>query len=144
MKDAKGHGSDGHGGGQLAAVMQRNPGYGNLQAKADAAKADAAHQAGVSQIGQESPTSRELRMFADNNADLHRQSQVPIQNNLDKKAAKGIYDPTKATKLWGYHADRAAQAYTKQFGSSGDKWHQMFPPAVRREAAANWERANRK
>ncbi len=127
MKDAKGHGSDGHG--AAGAVAQPEP---------------AAHAAGVSQIGQESPQSRELRLFADNDADLHRQSEVPVQNNLDKKAAKGIYDPSKATKLWGYHADRAAQAYTKQFGSSGDKWHQMFPPAVRREAAANWERANRK
>lgn len=116
MKDAKGHGSDPHG----------------------------AHAAGVQEIGQESTTSRELRVFADNSADLHRQSHVPIMNNLAKKSDKGVYDPTKAAKLWGYHADRAAQAYTKQFGSAGDKWHQMFPPAVRREAAANWERANRR
>lgn len=116
MKDAKGHGSDPHG----------------------------AHSTGVNEVGQESSTSRELRMFADNNADLNRQSFQPVMSNLGKRADKGVYDPSKAEKLWGYHADRAAQAYTKQFGSAGDKWHQMFPPAVRREAASHWERANRR
>lgn len=115
MKDAKGHGSDPHG----------------------------AHAAGVQEIGQESAKSRDLRLFADNDADLHRQSEVPVLNNLEKKSAKGIYDPTKAAKLWGYHADRAAQTYAKQMGG-GQPWHQMFPPAVRREAASAWERAHRK
>lgn len=124
MKDAKGHGSDGRGG--------------------SAAAQPAAHASGVAQIGQESADSRELRLFADNNADLHRQSEVPVLNNLEKKSAKGIYDSTQATKLWGYHADRAAQAYAKEHGTPDQPWHQMFSPAVRREAAAHWERDNRK
>lgn len=121
MKDAKGHGSDGRGGA-------------------------AAHAQGVAQVGKvpmtlppESPQSRQLRMFADNDGDLHRQSFQPIVSNLDKKMGKGVYDSSKAATLWGYHADRAAQAYTKQFGDSGQKWHQAFSPAVRKEAAAHWE-----
>lgn len=115
MKDAKGHGSDGRG----------------------------AHQQGVAEIGQESPKSQGLRLFADNNADLHRQSFQPVMDNLAKKADKGIYDPAKATKLWGYHADRAAMAMHKSSGASG-AWHQAYPTSVRREAASHWERANRR
>lgn len=115
MKDALGHGSDPRG----------------------------AHSVGVQSVGQESTTSRELRVFADNDRDLHRQSLQPIRDNLGKKMDKGSYDPAKAEKLWGYHADRAAQAYHKQFGSAGDQWHKMFPPSVRREAASHWERDER-
>jgi hypothetical protein len=121
MKDAKGHGSDARG----------------------------AHAAGVEQVGQqplrqpESPESRELRLFADNDADLHRQSEVPVLQNLGQKMDKGAYDPAKATTLWGYHADRAAQSYVKQFGGATGAGRQTFTPAVRREAAANWEQDHR-
>lgn len=115
MKDAKGHGSDARG----------------------------THSTGVNEIGQESSQSRDLRLFADNDRDLNRQSTQPIRDNLGKKMDKGSYDPSKAEKLWGYHADRAAQAYHKQFGSPGQVWHQAFPTSVRREAAGHWERSER-
>lgn len=115
MKDALGHGSDPRG----------------------------AHSVGVQSVGQESTTSRELRLFADNDRDLHRQSLQPIRDNLGKKMDKGSYDPSKAEKLWGYHADRAAQAYHGQYGSADTPWHKMFPPSVRREAASHWERDER-
>jgi len=134
MKDAKGHGSDARGGGNLP-VVQSNAAY----------ISGPAHQAGVQQVGQrpalppEGPESRELRLFADNDANLNRQSTQPIRDNLGKKMDKGVYDPTLATKLWGYHADRAAQSYAKQFGSADQPWHKMFTPAVRKEAAAHWE-----
>lgn len=119
MKDAKGHGSDARG----------------------------AHQGGVAQVGQiplkpESTDSRELRLFGDNDGNLHRQSFQPVVSNLGKKMDKGVYDAEKATKLWGYHADKAAQAYHKQHGAPGQAWHQMFSPAVRKEAAGHWEREN--
>jgi len=124
-KDALGHGSEQRGGPQAP---------------------DAAHQTGVNLVGHkavslppESSTSRELRLFADNNANLARLSLQPIRDNLGKKMDKGVYDPQKAETLWGYHADRAAQAYVKEHGSPGDKWHAMFPPQVRREAAAHWQ-----
>jgi hypothetical protein len=123
MKDAKRHGSDARG----------------------------AHAGGVEQVGTlpmkpalppESSASRELRLFADNDAQLHRSSMQPIRDNLGKKMDKGVYDPQKAATLWKYHADRAAQEYTKQFGSASDNMHGShgnFSPAVRREAATHWE-----
>lgn len=81
--------------------------------------------------------ANELRLFADNDANLYRQSKQPIEANLDKKMAKGVYDHTKSAVLWGYHADRAAQAYAKQF-PSGQPWHKQFSPETRRAAASSW------
>jgi hypothetical protein len=118
MKDAKGHGSDARG----------------------------AHAQGVEQVGQqplappESAASRELRLFADNDANLHRQSETPIRQNLGQKMDKGVYDPNKAQTLWKYHADRAAESYGKQMGGNGKA---MFSPDVRREAAQHWESETR-
>lgn len=125
-KDAKGHGSDARGGG------------GGAQAPA--------HQGGVNQVGQESDASRDLRMYGDNDSDLYRQSYTPIVNNLGQKMDKGVYDSSSAATLWGYHADRVAQAlgkYNNQSGNDSRPWHQQFPTSVRREAAANWEREER-
>lgn len=105
-----------------------------------------AHQQGVNQVGTmppESDESRELRLFADNDSNLYRQSTTPVMQNLQKKYDADTYDPDKAKTLYGYHADRAAQAYAKEFGGPGQKWHQMFSPEVRREAAAHWESENR-
>lgn len=115
MKDAKGHGSNAKGvhAQKIAALPTK-------------------------QAVQQTGNSRELKMFGDNDGNLYRQSQQPIEANLSKKIAAGTYDHDLATKLWGYHADRAAQAYTKQFGSPGDKWHQMFSPGDRRAAATQW------
>ena len=137
MKDAKGHGSDAHGG---VTVGNNNPEgkFTNLVP---------AHSQGVDQVGaqpkvlpKESTDSRELRLFADNNADLNRQSMQPIRDNLGRKMDKGVYDPEKAATLWKYHADRAAQEYIKQFGSGGPHGsHGSFSPDVRREAATHWE-----
>jgi hypothetical protein len=171
MKDKGGHGSEKRGGGDYApSASSKTPVYNpklqggvrmfgrqptaaesaaNSQAtKNFSALAAGAHSAGVQQVGTkpmlppESSQSRDLRMFADNDADLHRQSLQPVRDNLGKKMDKGVYDPDKATKLWGYHADHAAQSYAKAGGSTGENkapWHQQFSPAVRKEAAANWE-----
>lgn len=83
---------------------------------------------------QENENARELVLYADNDEHLYRTSHQPIIKNLQRKKAKGIYDHEKATKLWGYHADRAAQKYHKEFGSGG-KWHHMFSKADRMKAA---------
>ena len=83
----------------------------------------------------ESEAARELVLHADNDEQLYRSSHQPIIKNLARKKAKGIYDHEKATKLWGYHADRAAQSYHKAHGSSNQKWHQMFSKADRMKAA---------
>jgi hypothetical protein len=140
MKDAKGHGSEARGGG----------GAGNLSdIQGHGSDPRGMHSQGVQQVGtqpkvlpKESTDSRELRLFADNHADLSRQSLQPIRDNLGKKMDKGVYDPEKAATLWKYHADRAAQAYTKEFGSASNNVHGShgnFSPAVRREAAQHWE-----
>lgn len=135
MKDAKGHGSDSKGG---------SPGYnGGNGPKVPTP----AHATGVTQVGQqpmtESNQSRELRLFADNDANLHRQSMQPVRDNLGKKMDKGTYDPQKAEVLWKYHADRAAQAYGEQHGDGRGDGKKIFSPAVRREAAGHWEREER-
>ena len=87
--------------------------------------------------------AKELVLHGDNSQQLEYQSKQPIMMNLAKKHAKGIYDPVKAKKLWGYHADRCALDYCKQFGGKDDKWHEMFKPTDRREAAAHWEQMHR-
>lgn len=83
----------------------------------------------------ESEAARELVLHADNDEQLYRSSHQPIIKNLQRKKAKGIYDHEKATKLWGYHADRAAQSYHKAHGSANQKWHHMFSTDDRRKAA---------
>lgn len=79
--------------------------------------------------------ARELALFAINDGDLYRQQGQPIIANLKRKIAKGVYQPTLALKLWGYLAESAAKKYVKEFGSTGDKWYQMFPPGTRSSAA---------
>jgi nuclear transport factor 2 (NTF2) superfamily protein len=82
--------------------------------------------------------ANELVLYGDNTHHLYTSSHMPIVKNLAKKIKKGTYDHEKAKQLWGYHADRAAKSYHKEFGSPGQKWHQMFTPEHRKEAAAHW------
>lgn len=89
-----------------------------------------------------SAEAHELVLHADNDRHLHHSSHQPIIKNLKKKAKAGKYDSEKAKKLWGYHADRAAQSYHKQHGSGG-KWHHMFSTEHRRQAAAHFEAHHR-
>jgi hypothetical protein len=86
--------------------------------------------------------ARELVLTAYNDNDLYRQSYDPIIKNLQKKVAKGVYDTEMAKKLWGYHADRAAQKYAKEQGD-GTPWNRMFSPATRRAAAEQFEQEAR-
>lgn len=71
----------------------------------------------------------ELHLYGVNDSHLHHHSAQPIIDNLKKKVKKGTYDHEKATKLWRYHADRAADRYKKEFGSG------HFTPATRDMAA---------
>lgn len=87
-----------------------------------------------------SDAAHELMLHADNDSHLYHSSKVPIMKNLLKKKAKGTYDSGLATKLWGYHADRAAQSYHKQFGTKDQPWHQMFSKSDRHQAASHWEK----
>jgi nuclear transport factor 2 (NTF2) superfamily protein len=83
--------------------------------------------------------AKELVLHGDNDGRLEQVSKMPVQRNLSKKYAKGDYKSDLAKKLWGYHADRCAMNYCKEFGGKDDKWHKMFTPAHRKEAAAHWE-----
>ena len=71
----------------------------------------------------------ELHLYATNDSHLHHHSALPIIDNLKRKVKKGTYDHEKATKLWRYHADRAADKYKKEFGTG------HFTPATRDMAA---------
>lgn len=87
----------------------------------------------------------ELAMFIENDSDLYRQNIQPVIKNLAKKMAKGVYDHTKAVKLWTYSAQWGAQKYTKEIGTfsadgvgSGYKAHGSygsFSPKDRKDAA---------
>lgn len=90
-----------------------------------------------------SAEAKELALHADNTEHLYKSSHIPIVKNLQKKMKKGEYNQEKARKLWGYHADRAAQDYAKQHGSKDTPWHKMFTPAHRKEAAHHFESAHR-
>lgn len=82
---------------------------------------------------------RELELYADNDGDLYRQQRQPIEKNLAKKMAKGVYDRSKAEKLWMYFVDNAAKKYVKEFGDErGLPWHKMFSMSDRREVARSF------
>lgn len=80
--------------------------------------------------------TRELALYIENNGDLYRRQTIPIIKNLQRKIAKGTYDPAKALILWKHLADSGAQMYAKEFGGPGDKWSAMFSVADRKTAAA--------
>jgi hypothetical protein len=90
-----------------------------------------------------SDAAHELVMHADNHAQLHHGSHMPIIRNLARKKAKGTYDSEKAKKLWHSHADRAAQSYHKEYGDKHQPWHKMFTTDDRKQAAHHWEAAHR-
>jgi len=90
-----------------------------------------------------SPEAKELALHADNTEHLYKSSHIPIVKNLQKKMKKGQYEQDKARKLWGYHADRAAQSYAKEHGSTNQPWHKMFTTEHRKEAAHHFESAHR-
>jgi hypothetical protein len=87
---------------------------------------------------EDSHEATELKMHADNHEKLYRHSYTPTMNHLLQDMKKGVYDHSKAKNMWGFHADRAAQAYHKEFGDKDQKWHEMFPTSARKHAAKAW------
>ena len=82
---------------------------------------------------------RELELFIVSDAELYRQQTVPIQNNLRRKWTKGIYDPTKAAKLWRYLVDNGAKKYARQYSTGVHDARVIFPGPVRNEVARSLE-----
>lgn len=77
--------------------------------------------------------SDELKLYIDNDGDLYRQQTTSIIKNLQRKLTKGIYDKSKAEKLWMYLVESGAKKYAKEFG--GGTWHKMFSMADRKAVA---------
>ncbi len=77
--------------------------------------------------------SDELKLYIDNDGDLYRQQTTSIIKNLQRKLTKGIYDKSKAEKLWMYLVENGAKKYAKEFG--GGTWHKMFSMADRKAVA---------
>jgi hypothetical protein len=64
--------------------------------------------------------SKELFMFAVNNADINVRHVSYAVKNLSKKWKKGVYDAEKAVDLWYYVATEASKAYDIYYGYSFD------------------------
>lgn len=79
--------------------------------------------------------ANELVLYLDNDAALDRQQKQSIIANLTKKFKKGTYNHAMAPKIWMYLVESAAKKYVKEFGSTGDKWHDLFNIPTRKLAA---------
>ena len=81
----------------------------------------------------------ELKLFTENDGEIYRQQTQSILKNLATKKASGKYDHDKAVTLFMYLAESGAKKYAKEFGGPGaPAWHDMFPVAIRKIAAAEW------
>lgn len=83
----------------------------------------------------------ELQLFIENDGQLYRGQTTSIIKNLATKMAKGVYDRSKAEKLWMYLVDNGAKKYAKDSGGdwnvpgSGSSWNKMFSMEDRRHVA---------
>jgi len=80
----------------------------------------------------------ELKTYTENDGDIYRQQTTSILKNLATKKARGVYDSELAVQAFMYLAETGAKKYAREFGGPGAVWHEMFPMAVRREAAMGW------
>ena len=55
----------------------------------------------------------ELDLYISNTGEMYPQRQTIIAS-LQKKRAKGKYDPAKAPKAWQYYVDRGAKEYQRE------------------------------
>jgi hypothetical protein len=72
--------------------------------------------------------ARELELYIENDADLHRQQYVPIVKNLMLKRRKGVYDREKAVKLFMYLMESGAKKYIREFVQSSERG--SLPPKI--------------
>lgn len=76
----------------------------------------------------------ELDLYAENTWELYNQKKS-ILANLQRKAKKGVYDHTKAAKLWMYWVDAASKRYRKEFGGGPGTFNKSTREALARELA---------
>lgn len=85
--------------------------------------------------GLDSSMARELELFITNDGDLYRQQYKPILANLATKKARGVYDHSKAVKLFGYLVESGLKKYTREVAGGGAVWHEMAGQATRKAVA---------
>lgn len=83
----------------------------------------------------------ELKLYIDNDADLHRQQHVSILKNLATKKARGEYKHDLAVKLFGYLVEAGAKKYAKEFSTPDQPWHKLFSVSSRKAVAQELTRA---
>jgi len=64
--------------------------------------------------GLDEHSAKELFLWIENDGDLYTRQYTPIIKNLVAKKARGIYDSTKAAKLFGYLAESGAKRYDEE------------------------------
>lgn len=82
--------------------------------------------------------AREIEIYADSNSALYFSRKLPILKNLQRKFQKGNYKIELAAKLWLYYINDAMQRYNKEFGSRGDKWHELLSVSDRKLLALEY------
>lgn len=82
--------------------------------------------------------ARELKIFAENDADLYRQKTTPIVRNLRTKQARGVYDHERAVDAFMYLAEAGARKYAREFSTGEHEWSKMFPRDVRLAVSREW------
>lgn len=75
-------------------------------------------------------SARELKLYIENDGQLNRQQEVPIQKNLVNKLASGAFDKDKAAKLYGFLVESGAKKYNQEFGD-GVASLKLFDKATR-------------
>ena len=76
-------------------------------------------------------SARELELFIENDGQLYSSMKQNIDKNMSKKHKNGSYEFEKAIKAYMHLVDSGAKKYAKEFGSTDDKWFEMFPKDVR-------------
>ena len=77
----------------------------------------------------------ELKLYIDNDGDLHRRQTTSILKNLATKKARGQYKHDLAVKLFGYLVQAGAKKYADEFEPTLRVWHQMFDVPTRKAVA---------
>jgi len=76
----------------------------------------------------------ELKLYIDNDGQLHRSQHVPIFKNLATKKVRSQYKHDLAVKLFGYLVEAGAKKYVKEFGGP-PVWHKQFDVPTRKAVA---------
>jgi len=79
-----------------------------------------------------------LELYMDNDYAIQKQRVEPIRKNLEKKIAKGVFDPGRSVDLWMYAVEDAAKKYFKEEvqavysdARARGRWNDMFPRSTR-------------